>query len=99
MLNVTDGLPAIAAAAAAAAEAAATTAAAAAARAAGFVFGLVHLDGAAVELFAVHARDGVLSASIVAERNEAEATGATGVAILNDFRFINVAETLERLTK
>jgi hypothetical protein len=74
--------------AAAAAEAAgATTAATAAAEAAGAGLtgtGFVDNDGASAVLLAVHSRDGRVRLSVVGHLDEAEAAGATGLAIHDD---------------
>ncbi len=87
---------AAAAAASAAAEAAATAAAAATGRA---LAGLVHVDGAAVEVGPVHLGDGVASRLSIGERDEPEPAAATRVTVGHDLRFEDFPETLERFTQ
>jgi len=71
----------------------ATTTAAAAAIFAGTSF--VDSKVTTVEILAVHARDGRLGLRVVGHFDEAEATGAPGVAIHNEGRRSDFAESLE----
>lgn len=76
----------------------ATTAAlteAAAAAAAGAVGRLINTDSAAVKFLAVHVGDSALGISLVAVTDEAEATAATSVAVLDNNGLLNSAELLE----
>jgi len=63
------------------------------------VRGLVNADCTSVKLDIVHVLHGGVSLGILGEANEAKATAATSIAILDDDSFFNLAEFFELLAK
>lgn len=61
--------------------------------------GLVHLDGSAVELIAVHFLHGSTPLSVIIEAHEAEAARPARFTIHDDLGFRHLSKTLERLTE
>jgi len=56
---------------------------------------LVNANGTTIEFNVVHGGNRVVSISVVVEANKAEAAATTGVAILHDDSFLNLAKFLE----